>query len=80
MHAKVDFHAQKSIVVAPRWQKSLVSGPKGFPEAGNWQPRAHSFMANSLVPRSLPFVLPLDTEYQSNANTYLSGNCLLVKQ
>lgn len=80
MYVKVGFHAQKSIVVALRWQKSLVSEPKRFPEAGNWQPAAQSFTVNSFVPGSLPFVLPLDTGHQSNPNRYLSGMCLLVGQ
>lgn len=80
MYAKVDCPTRKSIVVALRWQKSLVSGPKGFTEAGSWQARAQSFTANSLVPGSFPFVLPLDTGHQKNANTYLSGMCFLVRQ
>lgn len=67
-------------MVALRWQKSLISVPEGFPEAGNWQPRAQSLTANSLVPGSLPFVLSLDAGHQSNANAYLSGMCLLVRQ
>lgn len=79
MYVKVGFHAQKSIVVALRWQKSLVSGPNGFSEVGNWHPTAQSFMINSFVPGSLPFILPLDTGHQSNPNTYLSGIYLLVR-